>query len=281
MCANDIVVSGARPLFFLDYLAVGKLEAAFAAEVVGGIAEGCKQAGCSLIGGEMAEHPGTMNEGDYDLSGFCVGVVDRAEMRGPHLVREGDVILGLASSGMHSNGFSLVRRVLTDVLSDEELVARRLPNGEPLGKALLAPTRIYVKPLLDAFAAGLPIHAAAHITGGGITENLNRALPAGLDAQITLATWNVPAVIQEVTEAAGLDIFEALRTFNMGIGMALVCSPDALGPITKHFLAHGKVFRIGEVIKANDPEAPGQVVYKMKDTGNPLSRLVPLGSDAE
>ncbi|MDR2106239.1 MAG: phosphoribosylformylglycinamidine cyclo-ligase [Coriobacteriales bacterium] len=273
MCANDIVVSGARPLFFLDYLAVGRLEAAFAAEVVGGIAEGCRQAGCALIGGEMAEHPGTMDTGDYDLSGFCVGVVDRPKMIGPHLVREGDVILGLASSGLHSNGFSLVRRALTDGLSDQELAERRLAaEGETrLGAALLAPTRIYVQPLLNALAAGLPIHATAHITGGGITENLNRALPAGLDARVTLGTWEVLAVIQEVTEAAGLDIQEALKTFNMGIGMALICPPDALGPLTEHFLASGKVFRIGEVVAASDSKAPGQVLYRSKEGGDPPS----------
>jgi phosphoribosylformylglycinamidine cyclo-ligase len=273
MCANDIVVSGARPLFFLDYLAVGKLEAAFAAEVVGGIAEGCRQAGCALIGGEMAEHPGTMREGDYDLSGFCVGVVDRPKMIGPQLVCEGDVVLGLAASGLHSNGFSLVRRALTDELSDEELGTRRLPSGALLGKALLEPTRIYVKALLEALEAGLPIHAAAHITGGGITENLNRALPAGLDARITLATWNVPEIIQIVTEAAGLDIREALSTFNMGVGMALVCPPDAIEAITRHFLARGAMFRMGEVVRAEAAEgagvegfeAAGRVVYVLKN----------------
>jgi phosphoribosylformylglycinamidine cyclo-ligase len=264
MCANDIVVSGARPLFFLDYLAVGRLEAAFAAEVVTGIAEGCKQAGCALIGGEMAEHPGTMGRGDYDLSGFCVGVVDRPKMIGPRRVCEGDVILGLESSGLHSNGFSLVRRALTDALSDGELDARRLPNGKRLGEALLAPTRIYVKPLLTALDAELPIHAVAHITGGGITENLNRVLPTGLDACVTLATWDVPAVIQEVIEAAGLGLSEALRTFNMGIGMTLVCPPDAVAAVTKHFLASGRVFRIGEIVATSTPDAPGQVCYRQK-----------------
>jgi phosphoribosylformylglycinamidine cyclo-ligase len=263
MCANDIVVSGARPLFFLAYLAVGKLESAFAAEVVGGIAEGCRQAGCALIGGEMAEHPGTMKEGDYDLSGFCVGVVDRPKMIGPGLVREGDVILGLASSGLHSNGFSLVRRALTDALDDEQLATKTLPFGEPLGKALLAPTRIYVRSLLDALDAGLPIHAAAHITGGGITENLNRALPEGLDAHVTLGTWEVPAVVQAAQDAAGLDIGEALRTFNMGIGMALICASEAIQPITRHFLAEGQVFRIGEVTRSDNSVTPGEVIYRM------------------
>jgi phosphoribosylformylglycinamidine cyclo-ligase len=252
MCVNDVVSSGARPLFFLDYLAVGRLEAPFAAEVVEGIAEGCRQAGCALIGGEMAEHPGTMKEGDYDLSGFCVGVVDRSKAIGPHLVREGDVILGLEASGLHSNGFSLVRRALTDALSDEELATRELPGGERLAKALLAPTRIYAKPLVAALGDGLAIHAAAHITGGGITENLNRVLPAGLDALVTLATWEVPAVIQEAVEAAGLDLYEALRTFNMGIGMALVCPPDAVASVTKHFMASGRVYRIGEVVAATE-----------------------------
>jgi phosphoribosylformylglycinamidine cyclo-ligase len=278
MCANDIVVCGARPMFFLDYMAVGTLEAVFAAEVVGGIAEGCKQAGCALIGGEMAEHPGTMRTGDYDLSGFCVGVVDRPKMLGPERVREGDVILGLASSGLHSNGFSLVRRALTDGLSDTELAQRTLPTGEKLANALLAPTRIYVKPLLEALDAGLLLHAAAHITGGGITENLNRALPVGLDALITLATWDVPAIVQEVIEAADIDVCEALATFNMGIGMALICAPDDLGSLTRHFLAHGKVFRIGEVVKANDPTGVPQVRYRTKGGGGLLSRLAPVGN---
>ncbi|MDR1713530.1 MAG: phosphoribosylformylglycinamidine cyclo-ligase [Coriobacteriales bacterium] len=265
MCVNDIVVSGARPLFFLDYLAIGKLEADFAAEVVAGIAEGCRQAGCALIGGEMAEHPGVMQAGEYDLSGFAVGLVDRPKMIGPQLVQAGDVILGLASSGLHSNGYSLVRRALTDQLSDEQLQTETLESGERLASALLAPTRIYVRQLLDALAAGLPIHAAAHITGGGISENLNRALPCGLDASVTLATWQVPDVIARVIEAAGLGLNEALKTFNMGIGLALICAPEQLGAITSHFMQGGqRVFRIGEVVRAADPAAPGQVLYKNK-----------------
>jgi phosphoribosylformylglycinamidine cyclo-ligase len=277
MCANDIVVSGAKPLFFLDYIALGKLETGLTTEIVKGIVEGCRQAGCALIGGEMAEHPGTMQEGDFDLSGFCVGVVDRPKMIGPEQVQEGDVILGLASSGLHSNGFSLVRRALTDKLSDAELAKKTLPTGEKLGKALLAPTRLYVKPLLGALEAGLPIHAAAHITGGGITENLNRALPAGLNAEITLATWHVPQVIADVISAAELDVYEALKTFNMGIGMALICAPDEVGAITKCFLDQGKIYRIGTVVKGNESETPGEVIYKTKDQGgNLLSRLVPL-----
>jgi phosphoribosylformylglycinamidine cyclo-ligase len=264
MCANDIAVSGARPLFFLDYLAVGKLDAGFAAKVVGGIAEGCRQAGCALIGGEMAEHPGTMSTDDFDLSGFCVGAVDRSQMLGPARVQAGDIILGLASSGLHSNGYSLVRRALTDGLSQDELLGRSLSDGQALADALMAPTVIYVKPLLQALESGLRIHAAAHITGGGITENLNRALPHGLDAEVTLATWEVPAVVDAVTEAAGLSIDECLRTFNMGIGMALICAPQDIAAITRHFLGAGMVFRIGEVVPAASPDAPGQVLYRQK-----------------
>jgi phosphoribosylformylglycinamidine cyclo-ligase len=265
MCANDIVTCGARPLFFLDYLAIGKLEAGFAAEVVGGIAEGCKQAGCALVGGEMAEHPGVMTAGDYDLSGFCVGAVERSAMIGPQLVRDGDVILGLPSSGLHSNGYSLVRKAYADGLTDEQLAGNRLADGRPVGEALLAPTRIYVKPLLAALEAGLGIHAAAHITGGGISENLNRALPAGLDAHVTLGTWRVPAIIEEVADATGLELDDLLRTFNMGIGMALIVAPDAVEAVTRHYLAGDeRIYRIGEVRCAQDPRGAGQVFYHAK-----------------
>jgi phosphoribosylformylglycinamidine cyclo-ligase len=261
MSVNDIVTCGARPLFFLDYLAIGRLEADFAAEVVGGIAEGCRQAGCALIGGEMAEHPGVMAPEDYDLSGFAVGVVDRPRMLGAKRVQAGDVLLGLASSGLHSNGYSLVRRALTDPLSDAELAAASLPDGTPLAQALLEPTRIYVQPLLSAFRAGLPIHAAAHITGGGITENLNRALPPGLDAHIT-AAWPVLPVIQAVVEAAGLTQAEALRTFNMGIGMVLVVEADAVDALAAHFAPFAPSFILGSVVAATRPDAPPRVDYR-------------------
>jgi len=273
MCVNDIVTCGARPLFFLDYLAVAKLEAGFAAEVVGGIAEGCRQAGCALIGGEMAEHPGVMQPGDYDISGFAVGVVDRPQMIGPDKVREGDAIIGLASSGLHSNGYSLVRAALTDKLSDADLAKAALAapaaDGQgaapqSLARALLAPTRIYVQPLLAALGSGLPIHAAAHITGGGITENLNRALPAGLDAKVDTCAWAVPPVIQRVIDAAELSPVEALKTFNCGIGMALLVEQEAAAAVAEHFgncYGEGSVCRIGQVAAAADPQAPGQVLY--------------------
>ena len=245
MCVNDILCCGAEPLFFLDYLAVGKLDAAQAAEIVGGIAEGCRQAGCALIGGEMAEHPGVMPADDYDLAGFCVGVVDRARMIDGRDLAAGDLILGLASSGLHSNGYSLVRRVVE--ASGIDLHGDLEGHGE-LGALLMAPTRIYVRPVLTALAAGLPIKAMAHITGGGITENLNRCLTPGFDAVIDPTSWPVPAVIQRVVDAAGLSPEEALKTFNMGIGYALVVAPDAADAVQTHFEAAGeRVHSIGRI----------------------------------
>lgn len=261
MCANDIVCCGARPLFFLDYIAVGRLDPAMVASIVDGIAAGCRKAGCSLVGGEMAEHPGTMAEGDFDLSGFCVGAVDRPQMISPDLVKEGDVVVGIASSGFHSNGYSLVRHALTNGLSDEELLSAKLDTGELLVDALLEPTRLYVKPLLSALEAGLPIHAAAHITGGGITENLNRALPAGLDAEVQLGSWDVPPVIRHLEQAAGLETDDLLQTFNMGIGFAVLCESEAAEAALGHFRPCG-AYEIGRVVKAEKPDAVGKVVYR-------------------
>ncbi|MDR2714343.1 MAG: phosphoribosylformylglycinamidine cyclo-ligase [Coriobacteriales bacterium] len=294
MCANDIVTCGARPLFFLDYIALGALDAAFVAEVVGGIAEGCKQAGCALIGGEMAEHPGVMAATDYDLSGFCVGAVDRAQMIGPDRVGTGDVIVGLASSGLHSNGYSLVRRAFTDGLSDEELHSKTLPDfgaasggipsddvpsdGAPssgavsddvpdtsntttLAEALLAPTRMYVKDLLGLIKTfGADIHAAAHITGGGITENLNRALPKGNDALIKRGSWAVPPVIEAVIDAASLSEEEALKTFNMGIGLAIIVESECASKVLKQ-LGDDAVI-IGKIIAATLPDSEPCVCYE-------------------
>ena len=185
MCADDVVVAGAEPLFFLDYVSVGKLRAEALAEIVGGIAEGCSMAGCALVGGETAEHPGVMDPDDYDLAGFVVGVVDRPKMIGPDLVQEGDVIIGLPSSGIHSNGYSLVRKVVIEGKTDEELTAPLDElGGRSIVDAVLEPTTIYAGGLIRALAAGAPIHAMAHITGGGITENLNRALPPDVDAVV-------------------------------------------------------------------------------------------------
>ena len=258
MCVNDVLACGAEPLFFLDYIAIGKLRAEHVERVVGGIAEGCRQAGCALIGGEMAEHPGVMDPDEYDLSGFCVGVVDRPKMIGPDLVREGDVVLGLASTGIHSNGFSLVRRVVTDVMSDDELKMQRPElGGASVLEALLAPTRIYVKSILALLSAGLPVHAVAHITGGGITENLNRALPATLDAEIELGSWQAVPIIDYVVDKAGLSEEEALKTFNMGIGMCVICPAEAAEEVTASLEDHGeRVFEIGRIV-----EGSGEVVY--------------------
>ena len=260
MCVNDILATGAEPLFFLDYMAVGKLTADAASAIVKGVAEGCKLAGCALIGGEMAEHPGVMDPDDYVLSGFCVGVVDRPQMLDPARVREGDVLIGLPSSGIHSNGYSLVRKVAIEGKEREELMApREWLEGASILEALLQPTRIYVRPVLDAIQA-LPgaIHALAHITGGGISENLDRALPATLDAQVQLGSWPEPPIIRFVCDAANLSQEEALKTFNMGVGMVLIVDASRADELMAHFGSVGEeAFIIGSVI----PGA-GQVVYR-------------------
>ncbi len=254
MCANDILATGAEPLFFLDYIAVGKLKAEAVAEVVGGIAEGCKQAGCALIGGEMAEHPGVMDPSDYDLSGFCVGIVDRPLMLDPASVKPGDVLVGLASSGLHSNGYSLARKVCVEGKTRYELrLQREELGGATLEDALLAPTRIYVKPVLSVLReCPGAVRALAHITGGGITENLNRALPATCDALVDLGNWPVPPVARFVCEAAALDEAEALKTFNMGLGMVLIVAPDQVPAVEAALQAAGEqTYRVGEIAEGN------------------------------
>ena len=260
MCVNDLLASGAEPLFFLDYIAIGHIEAEHVAQIVGGIAEGCRQAGCALVGGEMAEHPGVMAKDDYDLAGFCVGAVDRPKMILPEMVQEGDTILGIASSGLHSNGYSLARRVLIDESADlsQYTAPQDRFGGESLVDAMLKPTRIYVKPILGLLEAGLPVHGVAHITGGGITENLNRVLPENLDAEVEWGTWDVPPVVQAAVEAANLSDTEAYRTFNMGVGMCVVCDPDAVDDIAESLTAAGEtVFPVGRIVKGT-----GQVIYK-------------------
>ena len=264
MCADDVVVIGAEPLFFLDYVAVGKLEAEAMSQIVGGIAEGCRQAGCALVGGEMAEHPGVMDPKDYDLAGFVVGVVDRANMIGPELVREGDVVLGIPSSGIHSNGYSLVRKVAIEGRTVEELRAPLAElGGESLADAVLRPTTIYAGALIRALRAGAPIHAMAHITGGGITENLNRALPGDLDAEVDRGgedgpAWAVPPVITYMVNAAGLTLDEAYKTFNMGVGMSVICSPADVDTVRDTLAAEGlTTFSMGRIVPGT-----GQVRYR-------------------
>ncbi len=221
MCVNDLVVQGAEPLFFLDYLATARLSVEQAETVIGGIAEGCRQAGCALVGGETAEMPGLYAAGDYDLAGFAVGAAERAAVL-PRPVRPGDRILGLASSGVHANGFSLVRRVVREADLDWEAPAP-FRDGEALGAALMTPTRIYVRPLLALHRARL-LRAAAHITGGGLPGNLPRVLPAGTRA--VLSAWPVPPVFRWLAAAGGIAPGEMLRVFNCGVGMALLVAED-------------------------------------------------------
>ena len=263
MCVDDIVPMGAEPLFFLDYVAVGKLKAEAVAEVVGGIAEGCRKSGCALVGGEMAEHPGVMNPDDYDLAGFVVGVVDKPKILGPEKVSEGDVILGLPSSGIHSNGYSLVRKVAIEGKTVEELnQPLEELGGESLADAVLRPTTIYAGGLLAALRAGAPIKAMAHITGGGITENLNRALPSHLDAEVDRGgeagpAWSIPPVISYVSSAANLSLDEQYRTFNMGVGMALIVDMDDVDDVAEALSDQGfEPFVMGQIIPGT-----GKVVY--------------------
>jgi phosphoribosylformylglycinamidine cyclo-ligase len=257
MCVNDILVTGAEPLFFLDYVAIGRLDSAKVEAIVSGIAEGCRQAGCSLIGGEMAEHPGVMADDDYDLSGFCVGVVDKPEIIDGSNVKPGDVVLGLASSGIHSNGYSLVRRVLVDGHEDELELARVDLGGATLADVLLEPTRIYVKAVKSLLAADMRPKAMAHITGGGITENLDRVLPESCDARIYPSSWREPAVFGAIAGAASLGADEMLKTFNMGVGFALVF-PESRAPHAAAALreAGETVYEIGEIV-----EGTGVVTY--------------------
>jgi phosphoribosylformylglycinamidine cyclo-ligase len=231
MCANDLIVQGAEPLFFLDYFATGRLDGAIAERVIASIAEGCRLAGCALIGGETAEMPGMYAEGDYDLAGFCVGAVERDEALTGSKVAAGDVVLGLASSGVHSNGFSLVRRLAADrgwklerpALFDPEVL---------LIEALLAPTRIYVKSLLPLVRAG-KVRAMAHITGGGLLENVPRILPAGLHARIDAAAWPQPRLMAFLQAQGNIEPEEMARTFNCGIGMAVIVSKDDAGGVSR------------------------------------------------
>lgn len=264
MCVNDILASGAEPLFFLDYVAIGHIEAEHMAKIIKGVADGCKLAGCALVGGEMAEHPGVMAPADYDLAGFTVGVVDRPKMLDPANVRPGDVILGLPSTGVHSNGYSLVRKVAIEGKTVEEL-ERPLPElgGESLADAVMRPTTIYAGGLVRALKAGVPIHAMAHITGGGITENLNRALPANVDAVVDRGgedgpAWDVPPVITYMVRAAGLTPDEAYKTFNMGVGMSIICGRDDVDEVCEGLVAQGfSPFVMGECVAGE-----GKVTYR-------------------
>ncbi|MCK4742422.1 MAG: phosphoribosylformylglycinamidine cyclo-ligase [Sulfuriflexus sp.] len=251
MCANDLIVQGAEALFFLDYFATGKLDLDVATDVIKGIGVGCKQAGCALTGGETAEMPGMYGKGDYDLAGFCVGVVERDQIIDGSKVAAGDVILGIASSGPHSNGYSLVRKII-------EVSGASLTDdfdGTTLGETLLAPTRMYVKPLLE-LCKQVDVHAMAHITGGGLPENLPRVLPDNANAKIDTNSWQRPAIFKWLQEQGNVEDFEMLRTFNCGIGMVVCVAADdaekAMAVITEQ---GEQVVQIGEIV-AGDADSP-------------------------
>ena len=250
MCVNDLVVQGAEPLFFLDYFATGKLEIGAGRAIIGGIAKACAEVGCALIGGETAEMPGMYRDGDYDLAGFAVGAVERGQVIDGSQVRAGDVVLGLASSGLHSNGFSLVRHVIETQghsYADEAPFA----PGRSLGEALLEPTRLYVRSVLGAMRGG-GVKAAAHVTGGGLVENIPRVLPKGLAARIDTRKWPLLPVFRFLAGNGRLAPSEMARTFNCGIGMVLVVAPDAAGAAERVLTQAGEtVYRIGYI-------APGE-----------------------
>jgi phosphoribosylformylglycinamidine cyclo-ligase len=246
MCVNDLLVQGAEPLFFLDYFASGELDVGVGLDIVAGVSEGCRQADCALIGGETAEMPGVYAEGVYDLAGFAVGAHERGAGLSPEDVRAGDVVLGLTSSGLHANGFSLVRRVIADLglsLSDPA----PFDADHTLGEALLTPTRIYVRSLRPHVTGG-HVHALAHITGGGLVENIPRVLPQGLGVSLDAAQWPLPPVFKWLADKGDIAMPEMLRTFNCGIGMVAICSPEHAEDTADALREAGhQTYRIGTV----------------------------------
>jgi phosphoribosylformylglycinamidine cyclo-ligase len=262
MCVNDLIVQGAEPLIFLDYYATGHLDVSTAREVIAGIAVGCKIAGCALVGGETAEMPGMYNREDYDLAGFAIGAVERNMLLTGSNVRAGDVILGLASSGVHSNGFSLVRKIVNDVGFDYRGTAP-FAKDLPLGEALLTPTRIYVPSCLP-LVRQQSIKALAHITGGGLLENTPRVLPPQVTAVIDLTAWTLPPVFQWLMKTGGIAKDEMLRTFNCGIGMIVVVAAEQADSVIKSLQNSGEtVHRLGEIAPRMESNQP--VIFKNID----------------
>jgi phosphoribosylformylglycinamidine cyclo-ligase len=249
MCVNDIIVQGAEPLFFLDYFATGKLDVDIAADVIEGIGAGCSLAGCALVGGETAEMPGMYATGDYDLAGFCVGIVEKSQVLDGSKVKVGDKLIGIASSGPHSNGYSLIRKIIER--SGASLNDSFENNSEnTLGRALLQPTRIYVKALL-ALLQAVPVHALAHITGGGLTENLPRVLPEGINAHIQLASWTFPEIFNWLQQQGNVSLPDMLTTFNCGIGMIVCVAAEDVATTLQTLTAQGEMaFPIGELVSA-------------------------------
>lgn len=257
MCVNDLIVQGAEPLFFLDYYATGKLDEKTAVSVIDGIATGCEQAGAALIGGETAEMPGMYSDGDYDLAGFSVGIVEKSEVIDGSRVKAGDVLIGMKSSGPHSNGYSLVRKIIevSNANLDEDL------NGKPLGEQLLEPTRIYVKSLLE-LSRQIPVHALAHITGGGLTENLPRVLPDSTTAMVEKDSWEWPAVFKWLQDQGNVIEEEMVRTFNCGVGMVVVVSPEDADSAIRVLTEQGEsAWKLGTITSSDEEGKEPEVVF--------------------
>ncbi|MCB1008331.1 MAG: phosphoribosylformylglycinamidine cyclo-ligase [Acidobacteria bacterium] len=258
-CVNDILVQGARPLFFLDYVGAGKLEPEQLVELVRGVADGCRENGCALLGGETAEMPGFYQPGDYELVGFVVGLVDRAKVLDGRAVRAGDVLLGLPSAGLHTNGYTLARRVFFETM---ELGLRDRIPGDPekrrVGEWLLAPHLSYLRPL-EALLAHPGLHALAHITGGGLTDNLPRVLPKGLEAEVRFGSWEIPAPFRVLQSEGDVELEEMFRVFNMGIGMVAIVDPAHLAGVSKQLVAAGQRAHVIGLVREGD----GGVIYDL------------------
>ncbi|MBE6901984.1 MAG: phosphoribosylformylglycinamidine cyclo-ligase [Ruminococcaceae bacterium] len=250
MCVNDIICCGAKPLFFLDYIAIGKNVPEKVAEIVKGVADGCVMSGCALVGGETAEHPGMMPDDDYDIAGYSTGIVDKSKILDPSAIKAGDAIIGIASSGVHSNGFSLVRKVFD--VNEENLKVFYPELGKTLGEALLTPTRIYVKPVLDVISK-VTVKGISHITGGGFYENIPRVLPEGVSAKINKASYEVPAIFKLMQDKGNIPEHDMYNTFNMGIGMMLIVDKADAEKTVEILQANGEqAYIIGETVAGND-----------------------------
>ena len=245
MCVNDIICCGAKPLYFLDYIAIGKNVPEKVAAIVEGVADGCVQAGCALIGGETAEHPGMMPEDEYDIAGYSTGIVDKSKIIDNSTVKEGDIIIGLASTGVHSNGFSLVRKVFD--INSKEVLDEMLPTGKTLGETLLTPTKIYVKPVLELISK-INVKAISHITGGGFNENIPRSLPDGFTAKVTKHSYEVPYIFKHLQEVGSISEHDMYNTFNMGTGLMLAVDADKADEAVRILNANGEQATIiGEI----------------------------------
>jgi len=260
MCVNDLVVQGAEPLFFLDYFATGKLDVTAAQAVIEGIARGCEEAGCALIGGETAEMPGMYGPGDYDLAGFTVGAVERENVLTGANIVEGDIVLGLSSSGVHSNGYSLVRKLVRDTQGHGYSSQAPFDTSKTIGEAFLTPTRIYVKPLLKALKLG-GIKGMAHITGGGLTENIPRVLPDGIAVRLDAKSWPRPAVFGWLAQAGNLEATDMARTLNCGIGMVVIVASDKADTIIQSLKSDKEsVHIIGNAVKRDGNDGPQVII---------------------